>query len=272
MTLSPKDQIRTMTATASDKPTQEWDVERYRDQHSFVWEYGTSLVDILQPQPGERILDVGCGSGELTAAIANTASRIKAVGFDADPDMVAQAKKQYPDLSFFQGDGRNFEVEEPYDAIFSNAALHWIPREDAKRAIVAMSKALKIGGRFVVEFGGKGNVQSILEAGHDVIPGFESPWYFPSIAEYCCLLEQHGIEVTSAALFDRPTPLDNGAEGMGNWIRCFGKAFFKGVREEQVEGLIGQMEEKLRHRLYDKDASLWTADYRRIRIIGKRIF
>ena len=267
------------SSTASDKPTQEWDAERYRDQHSFVWKYGASLVDILQPKPGERILDVGCGGGELTAAIAeagassspDTINTIEAVGFDSDRNMVEMAHEQFPHLTFFQGDARNFEVDEPFDAIFSNAALHWVPPADAERSVQAMSKALKAGGRFVVEFGGKGNVQKIVQAAQKVVPGMESPWYFPSIAEYSKLLENHGIEVVSANLFGRPTPLEYGHEGLRNWVRCFGDAFFEGKSEQEVALALGQMEEILRPHMYDKEKDLWTADYRRIRIVGNRI-
>ena len=264
----------------SDKPTQEWDAERYRDQHSFVWKYGASLVDILQPKPGERILDIGCGGGELTASIAEAGvssssdkaiNRIEAVGFDSDPNMVEMAQDQFPHLTFFQGDARNFEVDEPFDAIFSNAALHWVPPVDAERSVQAISKALKVGGRFVVEFGGKGNVQQIVHAARKVVPGMESPWYFPSIAEYSNLLEKHGIEVVSATLFDRPTPLEYGHAGLRNWMGCFGDAFFKGKSKEEVDLALGQMEEMLGPEMYNKEQDLWTADYRRIRIVGNRI-
>ena len=258
--------------TNADKPTQEWNVERYRDQHSFVWEYGSSLVDLLQAQPGERILDIGCGSGELAAAIAGTASNIEAVGFDSDASMVKKAQQQYPHLTFFRGDVRNFVVnDEPFDAIFSNAALHWVPPADVERSVISMSNALKLGGRFVVEFGGRGNVQQIVQAAQEVVPGVEPPWYFPSIAEYASLLEKHGIEVVSAMLFDRPTPLENGNEGLRNWIGCFGDAFFEGKSDEEVDLALDRIEEMLRPRLYDKQKNLWTADYRRIRMVGKRI-
>lgn len=175
-------------------------------------------------------------------------------------------KKQFPDLRFFVGDCRDFIVDEPFDAIFSNAALHWVRAGDAERSVIAMSRALKPGGRFVVEFGGKGNIQRVEQALLDVAG--PSPWYFPSISEYSSLLEKHGIEVLSANLYDRPTPLENGDDGIRNWIRMFGNSFFDGKSEDEIEELLGVVEEKLRPHLYD--GARWTADYRRIRIVGKR--
>ena len=210
-------------------------------------------------------------------AIANThPQKVKAVGFDSDPSMVAKAQQQFPHLDFFQADVRNFALDdnvayEPFDALFSNAALHWVPVQDAERAVAAMSKTLKIGGRLVVEFGGKGNVQTIVQAAQGVILGTQSPWYFPSISEYSTLLESHGIEVTSAILYDRPTPLENGGEGMRNWIQCFGNAFFEGLSKEEQEEALERIDTYLRQTsLHDAENDCWIADYRRIRIMGKR--
>jgi len=252
-----------------DMQTQKWDVNRYQGQHSFVWEFGSSLVETLNPRPGERILDLGCGSGELTNEIAMSYGNesISVVGMDASLAMIEKAKNQFPHLGFFQGDGRDFMVDEPFDAIFSNAALHWIPGDEAESAVIAISRALKPGGRFVAEFGGKGNIQKIEQA--LVENTGPSPWYFPSISEYSLLLERHGIEVLSADLYDRPTPLENGDQGIKNWIRMFGNSFFQGRSEEEVENLLEKIEDKLRPDLFD--GAIWTADYRRIRVVGKRV-
>lgn len=252
-----------------EKPTQDWDVQRYQDQHHFVYEYGFSLVETLQPQPGERILDIGCGSGELTAAIAKAASNVEAVGMDSDINMVEKAKEQFPHVTFFQGDVRSFDVQVPFDAIFSNAALHWVPPANVEQSVKAMSNALKYGGRFVVEFGGKGNVQQIVNAIQEEVPGAKCPWFFPSISEYTSVLERHGIEVLSANLYDRPTPLENDNEGLQNWLKMFASAFFEGKSPEDVELALNRVQEKLRPILYD--GNQWTADYRRIRIVGKKI-
>ena len=253
----------------SNKPTQEWDVERYQNEHSFVWEFGASLVDILQAQPGERILDLGCGSGELTAQIAQHQQTNDAMGMDSDPSMVERAQAQFPQLHFFQGDIRSFQVPQPVDAIFSNAALHWVPPQDVDQSVQSISNALKVGGRLVVEFGAKGNVQSIVEAVQEVLPNAISPWYFPSISEYTTVLESHGIEVLQARIFDRPTPLVDTEDGIKNWLKMFGNSFLVGIDEEELEPLLDQIQDKLKPKLFD--GTQWVADYRRIQIVGRKI-
>lgn len=137
-----------------------WDSELYNQKHAFVFKYGEDLLALLDARPGERILDVGCGAGQLTAMIA--ASGADVTGMDSSPEMIATARAAYPEISFVIADASDFsfaEAAKVYDAIFSNAALHWVER--AEDAIVCMSKALKPGGRFVVEFGGKGNIANI---------------------------------------------------------------------------------------------------------------
>jgi trans-aconitate methyltransferase len=251
-------------------------------KHSFVFEYGSSLVDLLDPKPGEVILDVGCGSGQLTAQIADRGA--KAMGVDADPNMIERAKTTYPQVEeFFQADVA--ELEWPrgdasssastvlVDAIFSNAALHWVKQADA--AVAAMSRALKPGGRFVIEMGGKGNVDRIFQASKQVLgqPDQENPWFFPSVGEYTTLLEKHGIEVLSAHLYDRPTRLEEGEEGMANWLRMFGGILLKDVSPETKEDIIQKIVTKLREEnnsLFDGEQ--WLADYRRLRIVGRKIF
>jgi len=158
------------------------------------------------------------------------------------------------------------------DAIFSNAALHWVQRADA--AVKSMAQALKPGGRFVVEFGGRGNVERIVRASNQVLGRSldENPWYFPSIAEYSEILERNGIEVLSAQLFDRPTALEEGTEGMANWMWIFGGTLLQGVHDESKEEVIDQIVTRLRgeeNSLFDGTGR--TADYRRLRIVGRKI-
>ena len=247
----------------------QWDVDLYQ-KHSFVFKYGTSLVEILDPQPGEVILDVGCGSGQLTAEISKFGAR--AIGFDADRSMVDRCQSEFSDLTFFCADAADFDIPDPVDAIFSNAALHWVTRAEA--AVSSMARALKPGGRFVVEFGGKGNVARIVRASNHVLGKApeENPWYFPSISEYSELLERNGIEVLSAHLFDRPTVLEQGPAGMANWLRMFGGILLQEVPVERKDQVIEEIVARLKNdddSMYDGEN--WTADYRRLRIVGRKV-
>ena len=255
-----------------------WNTSLYENKHGFVWQYGEELLELLSPKVGERILDLGCGTGQLTEKIAlavgasSSSSRIPQVeGIDYSPTMIEKAKENYPHLQFTIADARNFHVDEPFDAIFSNAALHWIKQPDA--VIGCVYQALKPGGRFVAEFGGKGNVGAIanslyyaLDAIGCPLSGDVNPWYFPSIGEYATLLEKQGFDVIYAVLFDRPTPLEDGDVGMANWIEMFGSNFLLELSVEEQLQLIRLVEENLKPTLY-KDGR-WFADYRRIRVVA----
>jgi trans-aconitate 2-methyltransferase len=249
------------------RPT--WDAGLYDERHAFVWKHGASLVELLAPQPGERILDLGCGTGHLTAQIAEAGARV--VGLDASEEMLAQARTAYPHLEFRTGDARDFTVEAPFAAVFSNATLHWVrPAEAAVRRIRA---ALEPGGRFVAEFGGRGNVERIGRAVQGAlerlrIPGQEFRWYFPGIAEYATLLESEGLEVRFATLFARPTPLE-GEQGLRHWLRMFGGTFLEAVPPAQQEAFFSLVEEMARPDLFQ--AGTWVADYRRLRIVAVRM-
>jgi trans-aconitate methyltransferase len=239
-----------------------WDAARYQDQHSFVWRYGANLVEPLNPQPGEQILDVGCGTGQLTAEIARSGATV--TGLDKSAEMLAEARKNYPNLAFILGDAANFQFPEPFDAVFSNAALHWV--KDAEGAVKSIARALRIGGRFVAEFGGKGNNASVRAALGAVLgPGADeqSPWYYPSVGEYAPILERHGLEVRAAQLFDRPTPLE-GEDGMANWLRMFTGSYWRQLPPERADDIVRQLVDHLRPSLYHD--GIWTVDYRRLRV------
>lgn len=254
-----------------------WDSNLYENKHGFVWQYGEALLDLLSPQPGERILDLGCGTGQLTAKIAMRLRGHEAIaddkiqGIDNSPAMIEKARQNYPYLQFTIADARNFDLDEPCDAVFSNAALHWVKQPD--RAIACIYQALKPGGRFVAEFGGKGNVKAIANSLYSALDAIGcpasrevNPWYFPSIGEYANLLEAQGFDVTYATLCDRLTPLEDGEIGMANWIRMFGSIFLSGLSDEQQIEVIRLVEEDLKPILY-RD-SRWFADYRRIRVVA----
>ncbi|MEG4227424.1 methyltransferase domain-containing protein [Microcoleus sp. N9_B2] len=254
-----------------------WNTSLYEKNHAFIWQYGESLLELLAPKAGERILDLGCGTGQLTAKIAENGTLVQ--GIDSSLSMISTAKFNYPHINFVAADARDFQVEEPLDAVFSNAVLHWIKQPDA--AINCVEKALKPGGRFVAEFGGKGNVGAIVRALLSVLseigcqePEALNPWYFPSIGEYAGLLEKQGFDVGYAVLFDRPTPLEGGSAGMVNWIEMFAGGFLSGLSDDVREAklsrresqVINSVEERLRSALY-RDGN-WIADYRRIRVVA----
>ena len=139
-------------------PNQTWDAGLYDNKHAFVWQYGASLVGLLAPKSGERILDLGCGTGHLTSQIAESGAQV--VGLDHSAEMLAQARSAIPELEFVQGDARDFTFAQPFDAVFSNAVLHWIRPPEA--VIRCVYDALRPGGRFTAEFGGRGNVRRVL--------------------------------------------------------------------------------------------------------------
>jgi ubiquinone/menaquinone biosynthesis C-methylase UbiE len=180
-----------------------WDTELYEAQHGFVWKYGEDLIQLLDPKPGERILDLGCGTGQLTQKIAEHGADV--VGLDASPEMIGQARQNFPSLRFLLQDAANMNFREEFDAIFSNAALHWML--DAPSVAKSMFRALRKGGRMVAELGGKGNIRQIEAATEAVLLRYLGDGlpprrtFFPSIGEYAGLLESCGLEVRSAVLF-----------------------------------------------------------------------
>lgn len=232
------------------------------------------------------------------------------IGVDADPNMIHKAKEQYPLVKFLTVDIRSFLDEEhqgmveeqnipkSFDLIFSNAALHWIPRSDIEDVIRTLAKLMKSNsGRLVVEFGGKGNMQTVVTACQDVLReqydvkdfALPVPWYFPSISEFSTILERHGIEVVSAELYDRPTKLSDPVNGMIDWLRMFGQPFIEAAistydrstmegappetdtsisRHDKEFLFLTAVNERLRSKLYD--GTQWIADYRRIRVVGYR--
>ncbi len=248
------------------KADQRWNPNLYDNKHGFVAKYGEALLDLLALKPGERILDLGCGTGDLTHKIAECGATV--IGLDSSIDMIAAARAKYPAIEFAVGDATHFVFDAPFDAVFSNATLHWVkPPEDAVRCI---ANALKPGGRFVAEFGGAGNVTHIAAALHNahmtlVGTPLQHNWYFPSIGEYAPILEAHGLDVQAAWLFDRPTPLE-GEDGMLNWFAMFGGNILRGVPTDVINRVTALAERTLRETNY-KDGK-WFADYRRIRVIA----
>jgi trans-aconitate methyltransferase len=248
--------------------TTTWNAKNYDTSHAYVWTLAADLLDLLDPHPDERILDIGSGTGHLTTQIAQRGAKV--IGLDASPEMVARAKLNYPDLDFRVASAADFTVDQPADAIFSNATLHWV--KDAQGAAHAIHRALRPGGRFVAEFGGAGNVQTITRAIATALksvnaPSSEqlSPWYYPTIAQYTAILERADLEPTFAQLFNRPTPLE---AGLKNWIEQYCTTFLNTIPPEKRAQFLSLIEESARPHLF-KD-NQWTADYRRLRIVAIR--
>ena len=248
----------------------QWNANTYVQRHAFVFEYGAGLIDLLAPALGELILDVGCGSGELTWQLADAGASV--VGLDASAAMIAKARQQFPGLDFRVGDGADFTLPERFDAIFSNAALHWMPA--AAAVAQRLHHHLKPGGRLVAEFGGQGNVAQITTTllRHLHQRGYPHRradwWYFPSPGEYATLLEQHGFRVQLVQHYDRPTSLVDPETGLTDWITQFGAHFFAGVGAEEQVAILAAVEAELRPHLF-RDGR-WVADYKRLRVVAFR--
>ena len=246
-----------------------WNAALYDDKHSFVFEYGENVLELLDVQKGERILDLGCGTGHLAQQIHERGGIV--TGIDASPDMIWQAKETYHDVDFEVADGANFHFDKAFDAVFSNATLHWIL--DADAVIKCIYDSLKPSGRFVAEMGGKGNMDQIVAATQKVLNahGYNrqaelKQWYFPSLSEYTTRLEAQGFRVTFAAHFDRPTLLQGGREGVGKWLNMFGPVFFEGIAPAEKEQILNEITDILEPD-YNKDGQ-WYADYKRLRFIA----
>jgi trans-aconitate methyltransferase len=247
----------------------QWDAPTYDSHHSFVWQMGAGVVELLAPRAGERILDLGCGTGHLTSKIAEGGAEV--VGIDSSEAMIEQARKNFPNLRFEIADGTDFRFAEPFDAVFSNAAIHWM--RDPAGVARSTYDALKGGGRFVAEFGGKGNLNATKAALHSAaedagytVSDEVAFRYYPSIGQYATLLESAGFRVTYASHFERPTPLAGGEQGLRNWLETFADNVLELLPTDKRAEVIAQTERRLRDQSY-RDGT-WYADYRRIRVVA----
>lgn len=245
-----------------------WNATFYDHHFSYVSTYGNSLIELLAPKQGEKILDLGCGTGDLANTISTFGANV--VGVDLSENMINQAIEKYPHIQFEIQDATKLDYDHEFDAVFSNATLHWV--RPPIQALHRIYHSLKIGGRFVAEFGGKGNIETITS---EIIKQIKNAgltyenesfhWYFPSIAEYTSLMEKAGFRVIFAQHFDRPTPLE-GEDGLRNFIKMFCLHLFSEIPDDIKHEIIANVEDKLRETLY-KDGT-WIADYKRIRVIG----
>jgi len=249
--------------------TPKWKPDLYNEKHSFVYDYGESLIKLLDPKENQKILDLGCGSGQLTSKINEFAK--ETIGIDKSFEMIEDAKSKFPNIEFHVMDASDFKFNAKFDSIFSNATLHWV--KDFKNAIKCMYENLNSNGKIVLEFGGKGNVQTIVNELRNSLKtrGYKNQsnlnlWYFPSIGEYSTQLEIGGFRVVFAEHYDRPTELADENSGIKDWISMFAESFFIGVNENHIEEIKNEVQEKIKEKCLINGK--WFADYKRIRIVA----
>lgn len=246
--------------------TQTWDPQAYGENGAFVHELAGGVLEWLAAQPGERILDLGCGDGQLTGRIAATGASV--VGVDASPEMVAASRARGIAAEEASAESLPY-TNGAFDAVFSNAALHWVHGQDAMMAEV--HRVLKPGGRFVAEMGGQGNIAAIRVALVAVLErhGFggreDGVNYFATPEGYRRRLTRHGFAVERIALIPRPTPLPE--SGMTGWLRTFRSGVLEGIPEPMRETVVEETVALLAPALRDEEGN-WVADYVRLRFIA----
>ncbi|MGH9530623.1 MAG: class I SAM-dependent methyltransferase [Terriglobales bacterium] len=248
-------------------PRQVWKADCYAENAHFVPALGQPVLDLLKVRPGERVLDLGCGDGVLTEKIV--ASGAQVVGVDASQGMVEAAKSRGLDARLVNAYHLDFDRE--FDAVFSNAALHWM-KDDPDAVISGVSRSLKPNGRFVAEMGGHGNVAAITVAllsvlgRHNIVnPASLIPWYYPTVAGYRSRLKAAGFVVHYIELIPRPTPLPT---GMAAWIETFAMSLIQNLPEPEQKAAVAEVVESLRSVLCD-EKDQWTADYVRLRFAAE---
>ena len=245
---------------------QQWIAEAYIDHASFVAEHGLPVLRLLDPKPEERILDLGCGDGALTQELVTIGVDVH--GVDSSPSMIKAARSRGLSSEVLSGENLTFHNE--FDAVFSNAALHWMT--DSIAVIKGVHKALKNGGRFVGEFGGEGNVRALVNAMEMIFTSnpefgeFKNPWFFPNAERYKAQLEDSGFQVSYIELIARPTPLDS---GVMEWLKIFSNGITAGLNAEQREKFLTEVEELVKPSLLHD--SQWVADYVRLRFVAHKV-
>ncbi|MGA2672125.1 MAG: methyltransferase domain-containing protein [Terracidiphilus sp.] len=246
--------------------TQTWDPQAYARNGAFVHGLAGGVLEWLAAKPGESILDLGCGDGQLTRRIGATGARV--MGADASPEMVASARSR--GMAAMEASAESLPCcSGLFDAVFSNAALHWVRDQDAMLAEVR--RVLKPGGRFVAEMGGHGNIAAIrvalmaVLARHGYADREDGVNYYPTPEGYARRLEGHGFKVKRMELIPRPTPLAAG--GMTGWLKTFRRGVLEGLPEGIRETVVEETAALLAPALRDEDGN-WVADYVRLRFIA----
>jgi SAM-dependent methyltransferase len=246
---------------------QAWNPLEYEKNGAFVHGLAGGLLEWLDAKPSECILDLGCGDGQLTKRLAATGASV--VGVDASPEMLSAARSRGIDAREGRAESLPF-ADCSFDAVFSNAALHWVREQDAMLSEVR--RVLRPGGRFVAEMGGHGNIAAIRVAlatvlarhGYGDRQGGEN--YYPTPDSYARRLERHGFKVERISLIPRPTPL--AASGMEGWLRTFCRGVLDVLPEELRKPVVEETAALLAPVLRDEEGN-WTADYVRLRFIAR---
>jgi len=245
---------------------QRWNPERYARNARFVSDLGGPVFELLAPKSGERVLDLGCGDGALTEKLVDAGCLVVAV--DASSEQVAAARER--GLVAHVENAESLPYSNEFDAVFSNAVLHWVKDHDAM--LDGVERSLVSGGRFVAELGGAGCVEGIRSALHEGLRrrGIDArardPWFFPSEERYRELLTQHGFVVDSLELFSRPTPLPGDIAG---WLETFAEPFLGDLEAADREACVDEVREALRPTHYEPKAG-WVADYVRLRFAVRK--
>ena len=246
---------------------QNWNAEQYKNNASFVSQLGSPIIELLAPQPKEKILDLGCGEGTLSWQIKNYQCDILAI--DSSADMIAKAKKK--GLNAIVLAAEDLDYSQQFDAVFSNAVLHWV--SDINLVVDNVYNCLKDRGRFVGEFGGEGNIKAITDAISQTFAdlphfgNFDNTWYFPSIEQYQKVLQQVGFEVEFITLNSRPTFLKSGIE---SWLKIFANGIINHLSIEEQNLFISEVIKRLKPLIFSQDDG-WVADYVRLRFKAIKI-
>ncbi|KAK4984942.1 hypothetical protein LTR50_006282 [Elasticomyces elasticus] len=279
-----------MATQHQQTPKDHWSSKAYTAAASFVPKLTSTVLSYLSPQSGDRILDIGCGDGPLTAQIAQTTNPGQVLGLDASPSFISTAQLEHssPNCSFRVQDCTKLSecadvVDGSWDKVFSNAALHWILRDERTRMAVLrdIHAALKPGGVFVFEQGGKGNVAEIVAAliaalvahGVPISRAREvNPWFFPSENWMRAALAEAGFEVEKVELEYRPTRCtertESGDGGLEGWVKFMGAQFLDAVEEGRRDSVVKSVCETLESILTrEEDGSVWIG-YVRLRAIA----
>ena len=243
-----------------------WDAQLYDNNHEYVAEYGKGLLEFVPHKPNQAILDLGCGTGTLTAQLAKMGRCV--IGVDSSQNMIDKAKEQFQEIDFMVCDALDLPFENEFDVIFSNAVFHWI--DDHELLLNNIRKALKTGGVLICEFGAAGNIKTIDKAfseqamiyGHSC----KSRFNFPATDTFSQLLKENHFDIESIYDFDRPTPLNDGEKGLENFIRQFYASELDSITNETQEKIIKGTEDRVKEKIWD--GSKWVADYRRLRAIA----